>query len=166
MQYSTTFLSSYHPADDLQLDTFTSYSSFQLARTMPKGEDLESDVKQLMFRIIKFVDSEKEGTVIPLYNTTGRLEAMLGVSRATVFRLRNEMHSLEDEETEDDETEVDEDKIILRQRTVSESSILPKGSRRKRKFSANVPVAGAPRKKGNSGRKAIQLTEQQQDQIR
>ena len=55
-------------------------------------------MKQLMFRIIKSVESEKEGPVIPLYNTTSRLEIMLGVSRATVFRLRNEIRSLEQEE--------------------------------------------------------------------
>jgi len=129
-------------------------SSLQLAQTMPRGENFGSDVKQLMFRIIKFVESEKEGSVIPLHNTTARLEMILGVSRATVFRLKNEMHSLED-----DEAQVDEDRIQLRQRTVSEASVLPKGSRRKRTFSVDLPVASAPRKKGNSGRKAIQLTE-------
>ena len=93
---------------------------------MPTGMNFGSDVKQLMFRIIKFVESEKEEPVIPSYNTTGRLEVMLGVSRATVFRLRNKMHGLE--EKEEEEEKCDEDKIQLRRRTVSEASILPKDS--------------------------------------
>lgn len=128
---------------------------------MPTGENFGSEVKQLMFRIIKFVESEKEGTVIPVYNTTARMTMMLGVSKATVFRLKNEMQSFEDEEAE-----VNEDRVQLRPRTVSEASVLSAGSRRKRKFSLEIPVASAPKKKSNSGRKAIQLTEQQEDQIR
>ena len=128
---------------------------------MPTGINFGSDMKQLMFRIIKFVESEKEGPVIPLYNTTSRLEIMLGVSRATVFRLRNEIRSLEQEEEESNE-----DKIQLRRRTVSEASVLPKYSQRKRKISVDIPLAGSSAKKGNSGRKKTSLSEQQQDQIR
>ena len=67
---------------------------------MPKGVNFGSDVKQLMLCIIKFVECEKEGPVIASYNTTGRLEVMLGVSRATVYRLRNEMHGLEEKQEE------------------------------------------------------------------
>ena len=65
---------------------------------MPTGVTLGAAMKELMFRIIKFVESEKEGPVIPLYSTTGRLEAMLGIGRATVFRLRSEMRTLEEDE--------------------------------------------------------------------
>ena len=90
---------------------------------MPTGINFGSDMKHLMFRIIKFVESEKEGPVIALYNTTSRLAIILGVSRATVFRLRNEIRSLEQEEEESNE-----DKIQLWCRTVSEASVLPKYS--------------------------------------
>ena len=128
---------------------------------MPTGINFGSDMKQLMFWIIKFVESEKEGPVIPLCNTTSRLEIMLGVSIATVFRLRNEIPSLEQEEEESNE-----DKIQLRRRTVSEASVLPKYLRRKRKISVDIPLAGSPPKQGNSGRKKTSLSEQQHDQIR
>ena len=128
---------------------------------MPTGINFGSDMKQLMFRIIKFVESEKEAPVIPLYNTTSRLEIMLGFSRTTVFRLRNEIRSLEQEEEESNE-----DKIQLRRRTVSEASVLSKYSQRTRKISVDILLAGSPAKKGNSGRKKTSLSEQQQVQIR
>ena len=128
---------------------------------MPTGISFGAPLKELMFRIIKFVDSEKEGPVIPLYNTTGRLEAMLGIGRVTVFRLRSEIHTLEQ-----DEKHVDEDKIVLRRRTVSNIPASPKRSRRKRKLSLDIPMANSPKKKGNSGRKKTKLTEQEKYQIR
>ena len=62
---------------------------------MPNGENFTLDLKQLMFRIIKFVEKEKTGPIIPLFNTANRLESKLGISRASVFRLRSEMHSSE-----------------------------------------------------------------------
>ena len=117
---------------------------------MPTGINFGSNMKQLMFRIIKFVESEKEGPVIPSYNTTSRLEIMLGFSRATVFRLRNEICSLEQ-----DEEESNEDKIQLRRRPVSEASVLAKYSRRKRKISVDIPLANSLAKKGNSALKKI-----------
>ncbi len=115
---------------------------------MPKGEDFGSDVKQLMFRIIKFVESEKTGPVIPLFNTFDRLEAMLGISRPSISRLRSEMYgsTMKNEQNEDDNT--DKDKIQLRSRVASETSTLPKGTRRKkRKYSVDIPIASSPKKR-------------------
>ncbi|CAF2104471.1 unnamed protein product [Rotaria magnacalcarata] len=83
-----------------------------------------------MFRIVKFVESKKEGPVIPLYNTTDRLEAMLGIGKTTVFKLRSEMRVLEE-----DDKHVGEDEVVLRRRTVPDVSASPKRSRRKRKLS-------------------------------
>ena len=78
---------------------------------MPKGENFVLEVKQLMFRIIKFVDSEKNGPVILLFNSSERLEAMLGISRKSITRLRNEMlHSEMKEETEKEKNEHEEEK--------------------------------------------------------
>jgi hypothetical protein len=104
---------------------------------MPKGENFSSDVKLLMFHIIKFVGNEKNGPVIPLFNTTGRLEAILGISRASVFRLRNEMFNLEMDQEKDEIEDKNEDKVQLRSRsrTLSETVVLQKPSHRKRKHS-------------------------------
>ena len=74
------------------------------------------------------------------------------------------MHGLE--ERKEKEEKCNEDKIQLRRRTVLETLILPKQSRRKRKLSVNIPLTSSPAKKGNSGRKQILSPEQQQDQIR
>lgn len=128
---------------------------------MPTGISFRADTKELMFRIIKFVESEKEGPVIPLYNTTDRLEAMLGIGKTTVFKLRSEMRVLEE-----DDKHVGEDKVVLRRRTVPDVSASPKGSRRKRKLSLNIPIASSPKKKGSSGRKKVILTEEEESQIR
>jgi len=135
---------------------------------MPKGEDFMSHVKQLMFRIIKFVEGEKNGPVIPLFNTTERLEAMLGISKRSVFRLRNEMYKLEMDPEENEDEQKNEEKVQLRSRsrTISETVVLPKQSHRKRQYSIEVPLASSPKKKGHSGRKVVKLTEQQQDHIR
>jgi hypothetical protein len=134
---------------------------------MPKGEQFALNVKQLMFRIIKFVESEKTGAAIPLFNTTGRLEVMLGISRRSIFKLRSEMYvsTMNDEQSQNDN--MNESKVQLRTRALSETSTLPKGVRReKRKHSIDIPVAISPQKKGHSGRKVTEVTEQQQDNIR
>jgi hypothetical protein len=92
---------------------------------------------------------------------------MFGISRASVSRLRREMYNstTKHEQSEDDNT--NEYKVQLRSRAVSETSTLPKGVRRKkRKLSLDIPVASSPKKKGYSGRKGIEVTEQQQDNIR
>jgi hypothetical protein len=81
---------------------------------MPKGEDFMSNVKQLMFRIIKFVEGEKNGPVIPLFNTTERLEAMLGISQRSVFRLRNEMYKLEMDPEQNEDEQKNEEKVQIR----------------------------------------------------
>ena len=76
---------------------------------MPKGEDFGSEVKQLIFRIIKFVESEKTGPVILLFSTTARLEAILVISRRRIFNLRSELyHSTMDDEQAENESTNDE----------------------------------------------------------
>ena len=72
---------------------------------------------------------------------------------------------MDDEQAENEST--NDEKIQLKSRALSETSTLPKGGRRKtRKYSADIPIPISPQKKGHSGRKATQLTEQQQDNIR
>jgi hypothetical protein len=67
---------------------------------MPKGHPYTSDEKSLMFRIIKFVESEKEGPVIPMYNVNERLITMLNISHGSLFTLKQELTTLiEDQNT-------------------------------------------------------------------
>jgi hypothetical protein len=128
---------------------------------MPKGKEYSKEMKQLMFRIISFVESEKNGFQIPLFNTTGRLTTMLGISERSVFRLREEMVSLTEKEVQEKE-----EKRQLRSQTASETTISPKRSHKKKTITVNVPVPDPPRKMKNSGRKAVELNEFQQDNIR
>ena len=44
-----------------------------------------------MFNVIDFVESEKNGSVILLSNVNDHLKSMLGISVASVERLRREM---------------------------------------------------------------------------
>ena len=93
---------------------------------MPKGKEFSEDTKQMMFRIISFVDSEKNGSQIPLFNTTDRLTTMLGISERSVFRLREEMASLNEKEAQEEE------KRQLRSRTSSNAAMSPKRSHKKK----------------------------------
>ena len=127
---------------------------------MPKGENFRLGVKQLMFRIIDFVEKEKTGPIIPLYNAASRLESMPGISRGSVFRLRSEMKQNQERE------KTPQYKNRLRRRTASETSLLTKKSHRKSRYSADIPTASSPKKKGHNGRRATVLNESQQDQIR
>ena len=127
---------------------------------MPKGEKFRLDVKQLMFRIIDFVEKEKTGSIIPLHNAASRLESMLGISKASIFRLRSEMKQNQEHD------KMPKYKNRLRRRTASETSLLTKKSHRKPGYSADIPTASSPKKKGHSGRRATALNESQQDQIR
>lgn len=93
---------------------------------MPKGYEFSQEVKQLMFHIINFVENEKNGPVIPLYNVTGRLAKMLDISERSVRRLKQELHQLREKETNEqqhqqtkDQNEIDVNVRDLRSRTIS-----------------------------------------------
>jgi hypothetical protein len=58
---------------------------------MPTGYEFSQELKQLVFNVIKFVENEKNGPVIPLNNVNDRLQCMLGISLASVKRLKQEM---------------------------------------------------------------------------
>ncbi len=59
----------------------------ELKLKMPTGCEYSQKEKQLIFNVINFVESEKNGWKIPLYNVNERLEAMLGTSMRSVERL-------------------------------------------------------------------------------
>ena len=62
---------------------------------MPIGQEFSYDMKQIFFNVIKFVEKEKFGPVIPLFNVNERLSLMLNISTRSVERLKNEMREIE-----------------------------------------------------------------------
>jgi hypothetical protein len=62
---------------------------------MPKGIEFFKDLKQMMFRVILFLENEKNGPTIPLYNVNERLNAMLGISKQSILNLKREMKELQ-----------------------------------------------------------------------
>lgn len=141
---------------------------------MPSGYEHSQNEKQLIFNVIKFAESEKNGWKIPLYNVNERLKEMFGISMLSVERLKREFREEEErlgkevrraaEEELKKNKEEHELTLRLRQRSSSraERGFSPVGARIERK----TPVARAPTKKGRSGRSAIDLSEYQQEQIR
>jgi hypothetical protein len=75
------------------------------------------DIKQIFFNVIKFVEKEKFGAVIPLFNVNERLSSMLGISMRSVVRLKSEMNEIEHDMMER-ERKMDEEKEELVNRKV------------------------------------------------
>jgi hypothetical protein len=131
---------------------------------MRKGQEFSKDVKQTMFRVITFVEKEKNGPTIPLYNVNERLHSMLGISKQSITNLKDEMRELQRQQDEEESREHQ-----TRSRT-SSSVIL---SHRKQNWSSSSSAAKVsiltalpPRKKGHSGGKSIPLSEYAEDMIR
>ncbi len=57
---------------------------------MPKGYEFSQDMKKIFFNVIQFVEKEKFGPVIPLFNVNERLSSMLAISMRSVARLKDE----------------------------------------------------------------------------
>ena len=55
---------------------------------MPTGEEFSVQVKQLLFHVIDFVESEKDGPIIPLNNVGERLVKMLNISQSFLFLIK------------------------------------------------------------------------------
>lgn len=104
---------------------------------MPKEFSVE--FKQPAFSVIDFVEKEKNGPSIPLNNVTDRLQAMLGVSQRSVYRLKHEMKELKDEQDNS-----------VRSARSSNSSL--------------SPTASSPTRR--SGRPKMELTILEEDTIR
>jgi hypothetical protein len=51
---------------------------------MPTGHEFFQDIKQIFFNVIKFVEKEKFGAVIPLFNVNERLSSMLDISMRSI----------------------------------------------------------------------------------
>ena len=146
----------------------------ELKLKMPTGCEYSQKEKQLIFNVINFVEGEKNGWKIPLYNVNERLEAMLGISTRSVERLKREFR--EDQErlaegirraTEEELKKYKEEheltlRLRHRSRNRAERRFSPMGTR----IQQATPVARAPLETEHSGRSAILLSEQQQEHIR
>ncbi|CAF0826415.1 unnamed protein product [Didymodactylos carnosus] len=147
---------------------------------MPKGEDFSIELKQVFFRVIEFVESERNGLTIGLTSTTARIIALLGISEHSVKNLRSELVELkkEKEEESSEETKPQEPTTPARVRTRSAATVSISTGRRKvkRTWSArqvaassptlNVPTPIPPQKKGKCGRRRVKLSEEADNVIR
>ena len=73
---------------------------------MPKGQEFSKDVKQTMFHVISFVEKEKNGSTILLYNVNERLHSMLGISKQSITNLKSEMRELQRQQDEEKSREL------------------------------------------------------------
>ena len=141
---------------------------------MPTGCEYSQQEKQLIFNVINFVESEKNGWKIPLYNVNERLTAMLGISMRSIERLKGEFR--EDQKRLAEQIKRANEEELKKQKEQHELTLRLRhrsSSRGERRFSPigtrvekAIPVARAPLKTAHSGRLPILLSEQQQEHIR
>jgi hypothetical protein len=141
---------------------------------MPTRYEFSQELKQLVFNVIKFVENEKNGPVIPLNNVNDRLESMLGISLPSVKKLKQEMREEQDRMMEEkravDQAKRDKEKEEMeatrrlrypRSPTVASMYLSTDNTE-----DLAMPVARPPRKLAHSGRPRIVLSEQEQENIR
>lgn len=140
---------------------------------MPTGYEYSQREKQLIFNVINFVESEKYGSKIPLYNVNERLEMMLGISMRSVERLKKEFR--EDQERLAEEARKVAEEELKQQQEQHELTLRLRrrsSSRTERRFSPigtrvtkATPTARPPLKVSHAGRPTTELSEQQQEYI-
>ena len=65
---------------------------------MPKGQEYSVEAKAIYFRIIDFIEKERNGPMIPLNLTTARILAILGISEKSLFNLKAEIKQTQEEQ--------------------------------------------------------------------
>jgi hypothetical protein len=65
---------------------------------MPKGQHYSQERKELLLNVIKFIEEEKNGATIPLYNVNDRMMGAFQISQGFLVNLKNELKQLEEEE--------------------------------------------------------------------
>jgi hypothetical protein len=141
---------------------------------MPTGQEFSYDIKQIFFNVIKFVEKEKFGPIIPLFNVNERLSSMLNISTRSVERLKNEMREIEDSmmerrrkmDEEKEEIENQKAQVLSRLRNLRSRSSSSSSTTSINANSIGDPVPRSPRKLSNPGRPLTILTEEQQETIR
>ena len=148
--------------------------SCKLKLKIPTGYAYFQKEKQLIFNMINFIESEKNGWKIPLYNANGRLKAMVGISMHSVERPKRELWTdqerlaaeikRENEEELKKQKEQHELTLHLRHRSSSrsENRFIPMGAR----IREAIPVVREPWRTAHSERLPILLYERQQKHIR
>ncbi|CAF1538158.1 unnamed protein product [Rotaria sordida] len=139
-----------------------------------------------MFNVIKFVEREKDGYLIPLNNVNDCIKSILGISMSSVERLKREMREQEREmlekqneliqlqKTLDQEKQDKEDTAIRatlrlrnpRTRSSSSSSSSSVTAAFNFTLTTFMPVAKSSQKRGHFGRPPIILTENQKENVR
>ncbi|CAF3071800.1 unnamed protein product [Rotaria sp. Silwood2] len=100
---------------------------------MPK--EFSVGLKEVYFRVIKFVEKEKNGPTIPLNLTMARILAMLNISRRSLFNLKTELKTKDKEIEEEEEAKqveeedeiaekmIEQKRLTLRSRSASVTKI-------------------------------------------
>ena len=73
---------------------------------MPQGVHFTSELREIFFHVIDFVEREKTGPLIPMNNTTARIMSMLGISESSLLNLKKDMkvmRELREAEEKDEE---------------------------------------------------------------
>jgi len=134
---------------------------------MPQGVPFTPEIKQVFFRVIHFVESEKNGPRIPMNNSTARIIAMLGISESSLINLKKEMKT--SRETREAEEREEEEK---RSRLRSSSQNQPTNVSHKKKTVSTwsmpsemerLPPKSVPKV---IGRPSVMLSEEADDEIR
>ena len=77
---------------------------------MPRGVHFSLEIKEVYFRVIDFVESEKGGPRIPMNNTTSRILTILGISESSLFNLKQEMKTIR--KSKDEQVKEEEEKRL------------------------------------------------------
>ena len=147
---------------------------------MHTGEEFSVEQKKLIFRVIDFVESERDGLKIAVTSTSARIMALLGISYSSVHRLKKELNELREQETigdDSDDEKVESISSAVRTRSQSNSVFTRSGHRKTKKtwsartvaLSASsfaVPTPLVPKKTGYVGRSRVVLNEAGEDIIR
>lgn len=141
--------------------SFIHYICFSDIDSMPSGVHFSIDIKKLIFRVIKFVENEKTGPSIPLYNCNARLVAMLGISEGALLKLKKELKAVENAEEQEYRPP-----HLRSQSKVQPVSKLKRRSSSLGLSSAPIVVSEPEPPKKRSGRVPIKLSEQADSEIR
>ena len=122
---------------DYTKERFSSKSFLNIRITMPTGKEFSVEQKTLIFRVIEFVESERNGVKIPLSSTSARVMALVGISYRSVHRLKKELEILQQEQTMENTSEDEEfgpKAGAIRTRAQSTSALTPTGRRKRGRF--------------------------------
>jgi Sec-independent protein translocase protein TatA len=139
---------------------------------MPTDHQFSQEMKQIFFNVIKFVEKEMFGPVIPLLSINERLSAILDISMRSVERLKSEMREIEHDMMER-KRKMDEQKEEMKNQKIQVLSRFRKLRSRSPSSSSSSTISTniiainnlgprSPLKLSNSGRPSTILTEQQE----